>query len=167
MTDGLLVAQAYQNHTFSQYHTIIIDEAHECNANMYLILALVRRAIKERSEKGSRLKVVVMSATMSVDKFVKYFDGYAKAYAIHIPDVTHKVHYSYLGENPRTQDPSGNWHQGNVTLPQSSDFVEDACRIVSNIVRKSPGPGSILLFLPGIPDVDKACRRIGKYVKGV
>jgi HrpA-like RNA helicase len=164
MTDGLLVAQAYRNDTFKGYHTVIIDEAHECNVNIYLLLSLVRRAIKKR---GGDLKIVVMSATMSADKFVKYFDGYGKAVAMHIPGVTYPVTLRYLGETPRLQAQSNGLAQGNVVQPHVSDIVEEACRTVASIVRKNMPPGNILIFMPGVAEVDKACRRIGKDVEGV
>ncbi|KAK2601693.1 hypothetical protein QQS21_004768 [Conoideocrella luteorostrata] len=130
MTDGRLVAQAYGNISFAGYHTIIIDEAHEYNANICLLLSLVRRAIQLRRGHGGELKVVIMSATIGVDKFVKYFEGQAK--------------------------------------PNVPDFVEAACRMAAHIVEnKKMPPGNILVFMPGVPEVNKTCRRLQNNVKGV
>jgi HrpA-like RNA helicase len=168
MTDGLLVAQAYQNRMFKGYHTVIIDEAHECNANIYLLLALVRRAVEERKlEKHGNLKVIIMSATMSVDKFVKYFDSHGKTTAMHIDGMTYPVDLRYLGKTPRLQTPANGWAKEVAVQPQVSDIVEEACRTVASIVRNNMPPGNILVFMPGVPEVDKTCRRIGKNVEGV
>ena len=166
MTDGLLVARAYRNRRFMGYHTVIIDESHECNANIYLILALVRRAVKERSKSSAELKVIIMSAAINVDKFIRYFEGYGKVGAMHIPAATHSVDLRYLGETPRTQERSGTWSQTNVQ-PQASDIVEESCRIVASIVRGNMAPGSILVFMPGVPEAEKACRRMKQTIEGV
>ncbi|KAI1174463.1 P-loop containing nucleoside triphosphate hydrolase protein [Nemania sp. FL0916] len=164
VTDGLLVAQAFHDPMFGGYHTLIIDEVHECNANIYLLLALARRAVKERLLANPKLKIIIMSATMNVDKFIKYFDGYAKAVAMHMPDEAYPVNVNYLAEIPQTQTPGGGT-QARVQ-PQVSDFVEAAYQVVAYIAQKLPA-GNILVFMPGSLEVEKACRRISNQVGGV
>jgi HrpA-like RNA helicase len=82
MTDGLLVARAFNNESFEGYHTIIIDEAHESNANIALLLVLAKQAIVLR--KGE-LKVIVMSANIPVDRFVRFFEDSCAVTKIAIP----------------------------------------------------------------------------------
>ncbi|KAF3902307.1 hypothetical protein ABW21_db0206375 [Orbilia brochopaga] len=41
LTDELPVAQACRDLLLAEYHTIVVDEAYECNTNMLLLLALL------------------------------------------------------------------------------------------------------------------------------
>lgn len=50
---------------------LIIDEAHERDTNTDLLLVIVRDLIRM----GLELKVVVMSATIGVQRFQKYFNN--------------------------------------------------------------------------------------------
>ena len=69
MTDGMLLREAILDRHLSRYQIIILDEAHERTVNSDVLLALV----KELCEKRPSLRVVVMSATLEVHKFSKYF----------------------------------------------------------------------------------------------
>ncbi|CAI6098698.1 unnamed protein product [Clonostachys chloroleuca] len=140
VTDGLMVAQAFNDRNFNDHHTVFIDEAHERNKNIHLLMALARRVVKSRENSNFRLKVIIMSATINVDKHVEYFKDYATVTQVHMPGATHKVRLCYLGEPPRLTS-SGHPDIGNI--------VEEACRIVANIARNKFAPGSILVFMPG------------------
>ncbi|CAH0045545.1 unnamed protein product [Clonostachys solani] len=162
MTDGSMVAQAFNDRNFSEYHTVFIDEAHECNNNIYILMALVRRAVKARVNSRSKLKVIVMSATISVNKFVDYFKDDAQVAQIHMPGITHKVDLLYLGETPRHT--SSQPHQQSDPEPNIGHIVEEACRIVAKIVRNQFPTGNILVFMPGVIEVEMACQRIRKSI---
>ena len=53
----------------SNYKCIIIDEAHERSVEIDLLLLLIKKACKKRKD----LKVIIMSATIDLDKFRNYF----------------------------------------------------------------------------------------------
>ena len=53
-----------------KYEVFILDEAHERSVNTDVLLALLKRLIA-RTEK---LKLVIMSATMDVSKFMNFFN---------------------------------------------------------------------------------------------
>ena len=69
VTDGLALVRELMGQ--NQYDCIILDEVHEWNENMEVLVAWVK---KIRAE-GSPIKVVVMSATMDSQKLSEYFDG--------------------------------------------------------------------------------------------
>ncbi|CAH0002077.1 unnamed protein product [Clonostachys byssicola] len=151
VTDRLMVAQAFNDENFSKCHTIFIDEVHECSNNIYLLMALARRAVKKHN-----IKIIVMSATINVDKYVNYFKDHATVAQVHMPGATHKVDIRYLGETPRLTS-SGH--------PDRSNIVEEACRLVANIVRNRYPPGNVLVFMPDVFEVGMTCQLIRKEIR--
>jgi len=67
-TDGLALVRELvgQNNGI-----LVLDEVHEWNENMEVLVAWVRKAIAE----GSDMKVVLMSATLEAEKLSAFFDG--------------------------------------------------------------------------------------------
>lgn len=72
ITDGMLLREAIADPGLSHYSVVILDEAHERTINSDVLLALVKRIANERPKKHP-LKIVVMSATLEVQKFQGYF----------------------------------------------------------------------------------------------
>ena len=68
ITDGMLIREAIADPELKQYSVIILDEAHERTINSDVLLALVKRIAKSRSQ-HHRLNIVVMSATLELVKF--------------------------------------------------------------------------------------------------
>lgn len=76
LTDGMMVREAMTDDTLSDYSIVILDEAHERSVQTDVLLGVARRAQKLRKLKNLQpLKLVIMSATMDVDKFTKYFQA--------------------------------------------------------------------------------------------
>ena len=68
-TDGWLYGKVQKDLTLSEYGVIMMDEIHERNSNMDLLLLSIREALAF----NSKLKVIVTSATLNIPKFVNYF----------------------------------------------------------------------------------------------
>jgi HrpA-like RNA helicase len=77
LTDGMLVREAVLDRgTFSQYSIVVLDEVHERSLHTDILLGLISEAVKSRKSTSSPLKVVIMSATLSVESFRGFFEKY-------------------------------------------------------------------------------------------
>ena len=68
-TDGSVVEVLRKNPTGSDYDIVIIDEAHERNLSIDLLLLQMKRALRL----NPKLKLIVMSATLPGNIFYDYF----------------------------------------------------------------------------------------------
>ncbi|POS70517.1 pre-mRNA-splicing factor ATP-dependent RNA helicase prp43 [Diaporthe helianthi] len=73
MTDGLLLKEAENDRYLSKYSCVIVDEVHETGINTDLLMGILKTTLKSR--KG--FKVIIMSATLMVDKFSTHFPAAA------------------------------------------------------------------------------------------
>lgn len=68
-TDGMLAAQLDKDPYVKKYNLVMIDEAHERNANIDMLVFNLRKALLVNKD----LKVIITSATLDMDLFVNYF----------------------------------------------------------------------------------------------
>ena len=54
-----------------KYQVFILDEAHERSINTDVLLAV----LKQQLQKSSRLKLIIMSATIDISKFLNFFES--------------------------------------------------------------------------------------------
>lgn len=94
-TTGILLTCLRHDPDLRSVSHVIIDEVHERDLLSDFSLLLLRDLLKRRP----RLRVILMSATLAVDRFVQYFEGIASA--ITIPSrpstVTHLFLEDFLG----------------------------------------------------------------------
>ncbi|KAF5969083.1 putative ATP-binding protein PRP16 [Fusarium bulbicola] len=132
---GILLHQAKVDPMFSDYACVILDEAHERTLNTDILVALLKKALLVRDD----LKVIVMSATLEVDKFVQYFIG-AKRFT-----VSGRIFPVEVGciENP------------------TQDYLSLALHTAKHI-HEQDNEGDILVFLPTADDCEEASAKLRK-----
>jgi len=123
MTDGILLAETQGDPMLLQYHTIIIDEAHERSLNIDFLLGYLKQLLTKRAD----LKIVISSATLDAGSFSEFFGG---APVVEVEGRTFPVETHYL---PRTTE---------------EDLARHVCSAV-NWISKTDRLGDILVFLPG------------------
>ncbi|KAJ3107995.1 DEAH-box ATP-dependent RNA helicase prp22 [Phlyctochytrium planicorne] len=140
MTDGTLLRTAAATDPTLETiaDVVILDEAHERSLETDVLFGLLRKACKERPQ----LRLVVMSATLNVEKFSTFFND-APVYVI--PGRMFQVDIFYARKIKMASL--------KTTFIQKS--VETAMQ-----VHKNEEPGDILIFLTGQQDIETVCRLI-------
>ncbi|KAF7727863.1 ATP-dependent RNA helicase dhx8 [Apophysomyces ossiformis] len=137
MTDGVLLREATQDPYLSQYSVVIIDEAHERTLETDVLFGLLKKTHRLRPD----LKVLVMSATLDVEKFSDFFD---ECPIFEIPGRTYPVEVIY--------------HKNAQRLSSlKSTFVDHSVDVAWEIHTRE-APGDVLVFLTGQNDIERACR---------
>ncbi|KAL4722726.1 putative ATP-dependent RNA helicase DHR1, partial [Fusarium chlamydosporum] len=136
MTDGVLMREVAQDITLKKYSAIVIDEAHERSANTDILIGMLSRVIKLRTELAAEdptikpLKLIIMSATLRIE------------------DMT--MNPTLFATPPPVLEVEGRQHPVTIHFSRRTqhDYVEEAFRKISRGHKKLPS-GDILVFLTG------------------
>lgn len=137
MTDGILLAEIQRDPDLCQYHTIILDEAHERSLNIDFLLGYLKLLLKRRKD----LKLVISSATLDAGGFSQFFDD---APVVNVEGRTFPVEIRYMPE-----------------AYEDEDLPEHVCRAVEWLTDYDP-KGDILVFLPG----EREIREVSEKLEG-
>ncbi|TKA22708.1 hypothetical protein B0A50_07801 [Salinomyces thailandicus] len=155
MTDGILLREVSQDFILSRYSSIVIDEAHERSVNTDILIGMLSRIVRLRSElaredpkKYYPLKLVIMSATLRVSDFAEnprlFREGAPPIVQAEGRQYPVEVHWSR-----RTQ----------------RDFVAEAVSKVARGHRKLP-PGGMLVFLTSQNEIQVVAKRLKEKLGG-
>ncbi|XP_012278614.1 putative ATP-dependent RNA helicase DHX33 [Orussus abietinus] len=147
LTDGMMVREAMTDEILSDYSVVILDEAHERSVQTDVLLGVARRAQNLRKLKNlSPLRLLIMSATMDVDKFTKYF----QAPALYLEGRQHPVKIYHA-------------------VKSQEDYVFSALVTIFQIHREAAANEDILAFLTGQEEIEAAvaaARQVAKQLDG-
>jgi ATP-dependent helicase HrpA len=144
LTDGMLLAETQGDRLLTEYDTIIIDEAHERSLNIDFLIGLCRLLL----EKRPGLKLIITSATLEVEKFVKAF---GEPQVFQVSGRLYPVEVMYFESEHLRQK------------KEEPDYVYLAVEAVDFLKREKPA-GDILVFMPTEQDILETRQRIqGKH----
>jgi ATP-dependent helicase HrpB len=132
MTDALLLRRLVDDPELKEFDLIVIDEFHERNLNQDLILGVV----KELQELGSSIKLLVMSATLDVNRLQQFLPESAAV------DVPGKVFPLEIRHNSQT-----------LNLATDRGFIEKVAEVTVSLAHERSG--DILVFLPGVGEIHR------------
>lgn len=178
VTDGVVIRWLTTGE-IGQFTVLMIDEAHEQSRNMELIFALLRYQLP----RYPRLRVVIASATVDVNKFRTYFGcGNPESVFVAQPDPSYMPTVSAPVDRSPEIDTSGNYPVHNrwpdapggyaselsgFATPQSPKDIPRAVALLVQAIRTRPEftrlrkPfGDILVFVPTLAIVDETVRAI-------
>ncbi|OXB79042.1 UNVERIFIED_CONTAM: hypothetical protein H355_005918 [Colinus virginianus] len=157
MTDGCLLRHILADPLLSKYSIIILDEAHERSLSTDILFGLLKKLFLQNKPPGRKteMKVVVMSATLEVDKLSEFF-GHCSV--LHIPGRSYPVKEIFCNLlGPRDTGSSAYvtevWP---VLLHFCVISLLLAVKVTLDIHLNEP-EGDILVFLTGQMEIEKAC----------
>nr|CAH7724041.1 unnamed protein product [Callosobruchus chinensis] len=146
MTEGILLREIMSDPLLKSYSAIMLDEVHERSVYTDLLMGLMKRILKKRSE----LRLIVASATLDAEMLQKLFNtnstGNKKkdtAIIMSVEGRQYPVDVHYVAE----------------PIPC---YVQASVDAVLNI-NSSKEPGDILVFLTGQEEVDRAVRLLNEH----
>lgn len=137
MTDGMLLREMMSDPLLSSYSVIMVDESHERGLHTDIILGLLKKILKKRSD----LKLIISSATILAKDFKKFFE----TNTINDPSKDTSIIVSIEGRMFPVQLYYMN--------QPSKSYIEAALEAIIQI-DKTEKHGDVLVFMPGQEDIE-------------
>jgi pre-mRNA-splicing factor ATP-dependent RNA helicase DHX15/PRP43 len=142
VTDGILLNEILNNQ-IRKYNVILVDEIHIRSINIDLILCLLNSSVFNKCN----INIIIMSATMEVAKFQKFFNIEADC-VINVGGKIFPVDIFYAPVDV-------------------VDYFKYSINIVEQILKFETKNGDILIFLNGKDEILAACNEINDLICGL
>ncbi|PWU13361.1 MAG: hypothetical protein C5B49_14845 [Bdellovibrio sp.] len=136
LTEALLLKKMIANPALDEFGLIILDEFHERSIHVDTAMALLQEL---RTLGREDLKILVMSATLNVEKVRSFWPGSAEL------DVQNPPHPLVIDKDKRAQ-----------LIRTTPEWYERLSEAVATAFQRSPGQRDVLVFLPGAGEIDRA-----------
>lgn len=147
-TDGTIVAMILNDSLLKNFDAVIVDEAHERKVQIDFLLYLLKEVAKKRPE----FKVVIMSATINVNIFKKYYEE-LKFKALHLSGET-------------------NYPIKSIFLEKKLEYpkiLEAGYQILTSILEKDDpkkkGSHDIMFFITASSEAYTMCKRLSADIQ--
>ncbi|XP_044735251.1 probable ATP-dependent RNA helicase spindle-E [Chrysoperla carnea] len=158
MTTGVLLQKLISSQNLNEFTHIILDEVHERNKDMDFLMLVVRKFLRTNSR---NVKVILMSATINIEKFSQYFSVPIFGALVEAPVITiqkrskHQTQIFYLEE----LDALGPQPEIIVDNPTIEKEMYQICakliKVMDRLDTECTYPGTVLVFLPGIHEIEE------------
>uniref|UniRef100_A0A1I8QEN2 Probable ATP-dependent RNA helicase spindle-E n=1 Tax=Stomoxys calcitrans TaxID=35570 RepID=A0A1I8QEN2_STOCA len=169
-TTGVLLQKLIGEKTLTPYTHIILDEVHERDQEMDFLLIVVRRLLLTNSK---HVKIILMSATMDTTEFANYFSirknpapvvkadtrRLFQVKEFYLDDLNDLNNHKVTVELDRPGITTDMFHLA-LKLIVIIDNIEKQDAILNPNLDESSSKTSILIFLPGINDIEQMLRKI-------
>lgn len=151
---------------FNNLQYIFIDEVHERSVDSDFLLIILKRILK----RFPKLKIIMMSATINTDVFMSFFE--TKVNHLHIEGRTFPIQDVYLDNILQDLDYSMSTFDGELIKPRPDShffktgninydlYAQLARHIDKKLNAEGDSSGSILIFMPGIMEINQCIRAI-------
>ncbi|KAJ2560035.1 helicase [Coemansia sp. RSA 1933] len=160
-TTGVLLRMLAQAPSLDGVTHVVCDEVHERSVDSDLLLALLRAAV---ALNGAKLRVVLMSATARSDVFARFFG--AATPVVSIPGRTFPVTDVYL-DDYLAGEALDAWERRHAREDRAGDVdYVLAARVVAQIHAEAPMDQSVLVFMPGVGEIQTTVAALEKSKDG-
>jgi ATP-dependent RNA helicase DHX57 len=166
VTTGVLLRRLQSKDGLADVTHVIIDEIHERTLDSDFLLALLRDLLSSWKD----LKLILMSATLDAHIFQRYFDAFSVG-MVEIEGRTFDVTDHYLDDviQMTNFDPNGARDSkitdvGKVIQTMGIRINYELVAATARTVHEKLGDeeGSVLIFLPGVAEIDRAVNLLSK-----
>lgn len=141
-TDGLLLSQLLKDKLLSAFDCVIIDEAHERQVPIDLLLYFLKDVIKQRPE----FKLIIMSATIDLNIFKTFYEK-------------DKISFGSVSISGQSNFPiTSIWMQPNDKINMYT-YMDVGIAIILKLLEEDKG-GDILMFVTSQKETEIGCNKL-------